>query len=569
MIDSTLLRGIAFSTNTNDQDKSDGDHDDGNTSSSTISKSDSSSVENSPSPVKHKKKTKSKLSHRGDQQARALSEHSQELKKQRRVENSQLTMATTRSNRHENGSNDGGGKKLSSKEFAKLEKEKAQKDKENEQLLQEKELLEQQIRELSKKRKNGSGGGRPSKSGSQNDALMLLVKTKTKGSLWRTCKFVANEQQLERVCRKICLDTDEGKAKFKELSEEEFDDYVIDFTDLYGKMVLKDMNEQRNSVQQALKKVWLEARKEGLHVKSKDLLTVILREDLIDPEGEPGKFAQNRELFAWYWDKFVGKVAGHENWGPSIKYHGLMCSHAPPDEPSQKYVTSSTEALALLMVENCEKKWRYVAKCKEDGVEVDKEHKNYVTRYTDSKAGQCKYGGWNGKGRKRFSQLLKEIMAARRSEEGEIAEKACLKALRQEQGLEKGGKSSKKSKKKDALVNNIADLETLEEESDEEEAKLNKEKGKDTPKESIYLEDTDEEEDEDKDVDPKNSAGSAPAEPAEDPKDGEADVGEGAPKLKPSDQLDEEDGEEDDAEKEEDAQPLEEPAPKRRRGTRK
>ena len=62
-------------------------------------------------------------------------------------------------------------------------------------------------------------------------------------------------------------------------------------------------------------------------------------------------------------------------------------------------------------------------------MELDKDHENFYTKYSDSKAGQNKWGGWGIEGRKKFKEFRDEISDARGSKVASRAEQWALKAL--------------------------------------------------------------------------------------------------------------------------------------------
>jgi hypothetical protein len=62
---------------------------------------------------------------------------------------------------------------------------------------------------------------------------------------------------------------------------------------------------------------------------------------------------QNWDWFKWYWLHLLPKVCGNKRWGQTICQYGLICEHASIENPKKKYVTSSDEALAMLLMENC------------------------------------------------------------------------------------------------------------------------------------------------------------------------------------------------------------------------
>ena len=103
-------------------------------------------------------------------------------------------------------------------------------------------------------------------------------------------------------------------------------------------------------------------------------------------------------------------------WGIKMRFFGTITGHAPLDNPDDKYIMDSDETLIVLMWENCSKRFPYVAKCKKNEVKYDPTNPNYQTRWSNSSAGQNKFGGWNDDGRARFVELCRAIKTAKRKE---------------------------------------------------------------------------------------------------------------------------------------------------------
>ena len=119
--------------------------------------------------------------------------------------------------------------------------------------------------------------------------------------------------------------------------------------------------------------------------------------------------------------------------------------HAPLDSPHDKYITTSDEALIVVMFENCSKCYSYVAQCKQDSVNVDHTNPNYQPCWSVSAAGQNKFGGWDDDGRVRFVELRHKIGAAKQKEHILDLETAISKEIQ-----DKHSKTRPRQKKKRA-----------------------------------------------------------------------------------------------------------------------
>ena len=125
-----------------------------------------------------------------------------------------------------------------------------------------------------------------------------------------------------------------------------------------------------------------------------------------------------RELFLWYFDRWLPVAAGKKWWRDEIKFY-----HYPTDTQNvggeQKInVTVTSAAYGLLSYENYQQKWLRQMEYKEKhGADAplpkSKEDKDYdgngveyyAAKWSDGMAGQVKYGGWGDEGYARFEEL--------------------------------------------------------------------------------------------------------------------------------------------------------------------
>ena len=119
-------------------------------------------------------------------------------------------------------------------------------------------------------------------------------------------------------------------------------------------------------------------------------------------------------------------ISNSKFWNDKIKFFGHLSTHTPPEKPKEVYITPSTEAWGLLLIENCRERWPklmaqkaessaqivYVksskTKVKPGTVAINvSDDPNYVGKYTKNDSGQKKFGGWSNEGFKRFAELVK------------------------------------------------------------------------------------------------------------------------------------------------------------------
>ena len=293
-----------------------------------------------------------------------------------------------------------------------------------------------------KKRKSSLGGYGHQVPVSSELKERVVVVTGTE--LWRTCKFLANEDQLFEACEFVMANIPETAALVDEENEDK-EVNIMAFNENYGETICRTINVKRGDVQSGLKKAYEARVASGRSVPTpKQLAEVIRRQGLeYDPE-DPSKNEENREWFLWYWEHLLSKVGGKNSWGHSIRCYGTISKHSLPDDPKKKYITSSDEALVLVLYENCGQRFPYTAECMTKGRKVDQDHPRYQSRWSDARAGQCKWGGWNLDGRKRYKELRGKISKAKRKEHVEAVESRALAELQAKHNI--GNRTSAKKK---------------------------------------------------------------------------------------------------------------------------
>ena len=276
----------------------------------------------------------------------------------------------------------------------------------------------------SKKRKGTSGCFHHQVPVNQELADRVAVVAGT--NLWRTCKFLADEKQLMSACEIVMTNIPEVAGLVADDNQDK-DDNLEAFFHNYGEIIARTINVKRGDVQSGLKKAYEARAATGASMPDPTQLGDVIRRVGLefDPE-DPSKNAENREWFLWYWEHLLPKVGGKNSWGHSIRCYGTISKHTLPDDPKKKYITSSDEALVLVLYENCGQRFPYSADCQKKGLKVDKSHKKYQSRWTDARAGQCKWGGWNLKGRMRYIELRGKISKAKRKEHVQAVEAHAL-----------------------------------------------------------------------------------------------------------------------------------------------
>ena len=277
-----------------------------------------------------------------------------------------------------------------------------------------------------------------------NKALDQMVFETTTKALFRHCKFLVNDEQLFEACEEVMLEIPDLKALASVEDEGQKKANINSFMATYGETICKGINTARTNVQAGLKKAY-EARfgRDEVMPSPTQLATVIRRKDLeVDPE-DPSKNAQNRDFFMWYWEHLLPKVAGKDAWGHNIRCYGLISTHCPPDSPDTKYINNSDEALVLTLYENCGQRFPYTASCLKSGEKPDIFHPKYQSKWSDSRSGQSKWGGFDLAGRQRFKQLREKIAKAKKKEHVKEVEQAVLDMIQEKHQIGKASAPKK------------------------------------------------------------------------------------------------------------------------------
>ena len=172
---------------------------------------------------------------------------------------------------------------------------------------------------------------------------------------------------------------------------------------------------------------------------------------MVNWKKEQARIHRNRQVFKWYWTKLLPCVAGSKRWSKNIRCYGCISSHTFPDNTALKYITSADEALVAILYENCGQRWPFLAE-KAQGyptyrvTPADRADNKYNSAYSDTKAGQKKYGGWNETGRERFENLEKKFRVAKKKEHVKDLEKEILAIIQKEENIGTGKKKRKERK---------------------------------------------------------------------------------------------------------------------------
>ena len=288
-----------------------------------------------------------------------------------------------------------------------------------------------------------------------------MVAKKTKRDTWRTVKFISNEQQELKVCE---LTLDLLNLSNYMLTTNEDKNVVIcqkraAFCALYKGISRESLNEQRNYAQsQAKEKAHnLLAGNEtgGMLYSQEDMLAVACR-NIPDPEQDKDRYDHLMKVFVWYWDDYLPAIAGNKYWKATIRH---SCSMTMANINGTTCIPVGTEAIAILIYENCAAKWVEIYNWKEGDLNSKKKipkkkdnpkTKDFMGKYSDASSGQAKYGGWSKEGLKRFKELRVLIKNGRNTERAAGLEMDCLARVKVKNNKvgDKAGEGKKNKKRK-------------------------------------------------------------------------------------------------------------------------
>jgi hypothetical protein len=167
------------------------------------------------------------------------------------------------------------------------------------------------------------------------------------------------------------------------------------------------------------------------------------------------------ELFEWYWDDLLPAVAGNIYWREGIR-HFMTISMA--NHKNKMCIPCSTEAMCVLIYENCVDKWVAIFNFKEGerGKKIPKKKDDplssqFKAKYSDAASGQAKYGGWSNQGLLRFNTIKDKIKEGREEEHVPALEVAMLQHLKKKHGkpedtAEDARKKRKRKRQSEELV---------------------------------------------------------------------------------------------------------------------
>jgi len=202
--------------------------------------------------------------------------------------------------------------------------------------------------------------------------------------------------------------------------------------------------------------------KQGVLPTTKDILDILQsnQAELEKPENENAK-----KVLLWYLDRWLPIVHGTEYWDDKYRHYKLQTDEiAFRDGVSRELCTVESEAFGLLVYDNCRNKWQNIFDLKKEnegmflneicvnggisfcvltlfcfycytGAVVPRTGnaaKDYEAKWTLTKEGQRRYGGWKPEAFDFFNELQQTLEALRQADakNDKTWQKYCLNIVR-------------------------------------------------------------------------------------------------------------------------------------------
>jgi hypothetical protein len=321
----------------------------------------------------------------------------------------------------------------------------------------------------------------------EHDETLSFIKECVKKHLWPLVKIITSkttEYKAAIMClRYLDLEEFEGDDEESEALREQW-------ITAYAHIVTSEINTHRSYVQNRVKKAcdkWM-ATHDGV-MPSKDILEKCVKRE-IDPDN-----VYELETMMWWWDDCLVYAAGNlDDWHADKRHYMPISRAAPPDTPQKFYIMPSTEGIAMAFIENNRSKWKALYDAKQQfphttkfivtsKVRVDENgnetqefthnHKGkkghtlcngakYMTKWTDSAAGQQEFNGWSKEGRDYYVKMFRANQEARKKATTSALEDAVLAMIKEDHGktansAEEEREASKKRKSKKAKAAPVED----------------------------------------------------------------------------------------------------------------
>lgn len=313
-----------------------------------------------------------------------------------------------------------------------------------------------------------------------NQGLLKLILEKCRTDLWRTCKFMIDDVDGLSAMTLVLMSIPEWREMYhKDLGTSLRQESIKEHWDIYGPAMVSRLNQQRTDTCNGIRGCWLQAWKNGQTPPNPEQFArVVCRSGMkLDPK-DPQVNKQQRDWLVWYVDVVLPKAATKHCWPQGVRHYSTPSRALMPEDDFgrvRKAIPSSTEAIALLAVENAYYRWELEKDMRAANLIPEKKElkhvvnlgtdddpnsgnpdhkKRFPTKYTNCRAGKAEYGAWSHAGRKRFKELEEMISVSRAKKWAKKAEDQALLGIQKKHKIQE--RLAGKRKQKEVLVTKAA-----------------------------------------------------------------------------------------------------------------
>ena len=241
----------------------------------------------------------------------------------------------------------------------------------------------------------------------QQEHAIQPIKAFVTSKVFRKIKFISNDDLLQEAMDWVMKDE-------KVPQEKRLMYWVV-----YESVFNESLNAKRRSYETSERKIVAEDKMmPKFQEEDKELFTMEELCKLRRAETE-----REQEASFWFFGEFLSCVVGKRQWSVQKKYQ--LISQATMTGSSEKLVTISDEAFALLVYENYKDKWTKQGN-EQPGQLVQSGKKVIRGKFTIQNSGTCKYGGWSHDSMKRFNELYNLVVEDRACPQAATVEKEFI-----------------------------------------------------------------------------------------------------------------------------------------------
>lgn len=171
---------------------------------------------------------------------------------------------------------------------------------------------------------------------------------------------------------------------------------------------------------------------------SRDIHTLLINANAAwdcAPKYNTPEYKEKKELLVFYFDRYLPVIAGKEYWGTDQRYFHLPTDKVEIKGKQRVLVSVPSEAFGWLVLENNREKWINMFQFKEQHGQAKpipnkgEEAAPFKARWTDSKVGQVKFGGWDEEAFQAY-EAWKKLIREFRKDQLEKKDNQCFRYVR-------------------------------------------------------------------------------------------------------------------------------------------